>query len=95
MFDIKKIPLLAGAALAVLGLTAVAPATVTAADFPNKPVQLQVPFAPGGGADRTFRLFAPYLAEELGQQVKVTNVAGGGGWVSSSARSPNKDCATS
>jgi hypothetical protein len=31
MFDIKKIPLLAGAALAVLGLTAVAPATVTAA----------------------------------------------------------------
>ena len=68
--------------MAVLGLTAVAPATVSAADFPSKPVQLQVPFAPGGGADRTFRLFAPYLAEELGVPVKVTNVAGGGGWVS-------------
>ena len=82
MFNLKKIPLLAGTALAVLGLTAVAPATVSAADFPSKPVQLQVPFAPGGGADRTFRLFAPYLAEELGVPVKVTNVAGGGGWVS-------------
>ncbi len=82
MFKLKKVPLLAGAALAVFGLTAVGPASVSAADFPSKPVQLQVPFAPGGGADRTFRLFAPYLAEELGQPVKVTNVAGGGGWVS-------------
>jgi tripartite-type tricarboxylate transporter receptor subunit TctC len=50
--------------------------------FPNKPVIMQVPFAPGGGADRTFRLFAPYLSKELGVPVKVTNVAGGGGWVS-------------
>jgi len=82
MFKLNKIPLLAGAAMAVIGLTAVAPATVSAADFPSKPVQLQVPFAPGGGADRTFRLFAPYLSEELGVPVKVTNVAGGGGWVS-------------
>ncbi|MGY8956924.1 MAG: Bug family tripartite tricarboxylate transporter substrate binding protein [Alphaproteobacteria bacterium] len=82
MTKFNKITLLAGAALAVFGLTAVAPATVSAADFPSKPVQLQVPFAPGGGADRTFRLFAPYLSEELGVPVKVTNVAGGGGWVS-------------
>lgn len=49
--------------------------------FPNGPVQLIVPFNPGGGADRTFRLFAPYLAEELGVPVNVMNIAGGGGWV--------------
>ncbi len=49
--------------------------------FPSKPVQLVVPFAPGGGADRTFRLFAPYLGEELGQPVNVINIEGGGGWV--------------
>ena len=49
--------------------------------FPNKPVQIVVPFKPGGGADRTFRLFAPYLAKELGVPVNVTNIAGGGGWV--------------
>ena len=78
----KRFTSFAFAAMAVAGFTFVAPGTASAADFPSKAVQLQVPFAPGGGADRTFRLFAPYLAEELGQPVKVTNVAGGGGWVS-------------
>lgn len=59
-----------------------APAYVRAQGaFPNQPVQLVVPFSPGGGADRTFRLFAPYLAEELGQPVNVINIEGGGGWV--------------
>ena len=82
MFKFTKIPLIAGAAIAALGIAATAPKSVLAADFPSKPVQLQVPFKPGGGADRTFRLFAPYLSEELGVPVKVTNVAGGGGWVS-------------
>ena len=52
-----------------------------AQSFPSKPVQIVVPFKPGGGADRTFRLFAPYLSKELGVPVNVTNIAGGGGWV--------------
>lgn len=69
------------AGIAALGFAASAP--VVAQDkYPSKPVIIQVPFAPGGGADRTFRLFAPYLSKELGVPVKVTNVAGGGGWVS-------------
>jgi tripartite-type tricarboxylate transporter receptor subunit TctC len=49
--------------------------------FPNKPVQIVVPFKPGGGADRTTRLFAPYLSKELGVPVNVINISGGGGWV--------------
>ena len=49
--------------------------------FPNGPVQLVVPFKTGGGSDRTFRLFAPYLQKELGVPVNVINIAGGGGWV--------------
>lgn len=49
--------------------------------FPNGPVQLVVPFSAGGGADRTFRLFAPYLSAELGVPVNVINIEGGGGWV--------------
>jgi tripartite-type tricarboxylate transporter receptor subunit TctC len=68
------------ATVAALGLAWSVPAS--AQKFPSKPVILQVPFAPGGGADRTFRLFAPYLSKELGVPVKVANVAGGGGWVS-------------
>ena len=49
--------------------------------FPNKPVQIVVPFKPGGGADRTTRLFAPYFSKELGVPVNVINISGGGGWV--------------
>ena len=49
--------------------------------YPSKPVSLVVPFKPGGGADRTMRLFAPYLGKELGVPVTVVNIAGGGGWV--------------
>lgn len=87
MSFLRKTVLATVAGVAALGLSAVAPAVAQdnmgkTIDFPTKPVIIQVPFAPGGGADRTFRLFAPYLSEELGVPVKVTNVAGGGGWVS-------------
>lgn len=69
------------AGLTALGMAAATPAAAQD-KYPSEPVIIQVPFAPGGGADRTFRLFAPYLSQELGVPVKVTNVAGGGGWVS-------------
>lgn len=58
-----------------------APNVARAADFPNKPVSLMVPFSPGGGADRSMRLMAPYLAKELGQPVTIENIDGGGGWL--------------
>jgi tripartite-type tricarboxylate transporter receptor subunit TctC len=77
-----KLTKLAVALLGVLGFAVAAPMSASAQKFPSEPVVIQVPFAPGGGADRTFRLFAPYLSQELGVPVKVTNVAGGGGWVS-------------
>ncbi len=82
MLKLPRISSLVLALAGVLGFTFLISAGVSAAEFPTKPVIIQVPFAPGGGADRTFRLFAPYLSEELGVPVKVTNVAGGGGWVS-------------
>jgi tripartite-type tricarboxylate transporter receptor subunit TctC len=81
MFRIFKNVAAAFAGVAALGLLLAAPAAAQG-KFPSKPVIIQVPFSPGGGADRTFRLFAPYLSKELGVPVKVTNVAGGGGWVS-------------
>jgi tripartite-type tricarboxylate transporter receptor subunit TctC len=77
-----KMTRIAVALLGVLGFAVAAPSGASAQKFPSDPVIIQVPFAPGGGADRTFRLFAPYLSKELGVPVKVTNVAGGGGWVS-------------
>jgi hypothetical protein len=83
MLTLKKCVHIAVAVVAMAGVSLFATAGAQAQDkFPDGPVIIQVPFAPGGGADRTFRLFAPYLSEELGVPVKVTNVAGGGGWVS-------------
>jgi tripartite-type tricarboxylate transporter receptor subunit TctC len=67
--------------LLAIGVMFGATTQTIAADYPSGPVQLVVPFKPGGGADRTFRLFAPYLSEELGVPVNVVNISGGGGWV--------------
>jgi tripartite-type tricarboxylate transporter receptor subunit TctC len=45
-------------------------------NFPDKPLQLIVPFAPGGNADIVARVIAQGLSDELGQPVLVVNKAG-------------------
>jgi len=71
----------ASGALAGVAMTVAAASGAAAQDFPSGPVELIVPWNAGGGTDRSARLFAPYLAEELGVPVNVVNQAGGGGWV--------------
>ena len=52
--------------------------SATAQDFPNHPVKIIVPFAPGAGNDTLGRLTAEFLTPRLGQPVVVENKAGAG-----------------
>ncbi len=66
-----------GAALlaAGLGMTGSAPAQSA---YPNKPVKLIVPFAPGGFTDVVARILGQRLSTAMGQQFIVENKAGAG-----------------
>lgn len=71
----KKI--LRGAVLAMSSaLLVVFAALGCAQTYPAKPIRIIVPFPPGGATDVVFRIFAPRVSEELGQQVVIDNRAG-------------------
>jgi tripartite-type tricarboxylate transporter receptor subunit TctC len=57
------------------------PVCGAAAGYPNKPIDLVVPWAAGGTSDLTARGLAKALEPILGQPVIVTNVVGAGGAV--------------
>jgi tripartite-type tricarboxylate transporter receptor subunit TctC len=52
-----------------------------AADYPDKPIRLIIPFPPGGSNDVVGRLVARHLSDVLGQQVFVDNRGGAGGTI--------------
>ncbi len=53
--------------------------TPAAAEYPDKPVRLIIPFPPGGSNDVVGRLVANQLSEKLGHKVFVDNRGGAGG----------------
>jgi len=69
------------AAALLLALTPLA----LAADYPDRPVRLIIPFPPGGSNDVVGRLVAQQLTAKLGQQVYVDNRGGAGGTIGTEA----------
>jgi tripartite-type tricarboxylate transporter receptor subunit TctC len=51
----------------------------SAPEYPQKPVRMIIPFAPGGASDFAGRIISPRLSEALGQQVVIENRAGASG----------------
>jgi tripartite-type tricarboxylate transporter receptor subunit TctC len=73
------------AAIAALALVlATLPAAAQPA-FPDRPIRMVIPFAPGGAADVVGRIVAQGMAEDLGQPVVVENRGGSGGVIGSQA----------
>lgn len=61
-------------------LAAMLPLSAQAA-YPDKPITLIIPFAPGGSSDIVGRLIAPALSAKLGQSLVIENTSGAGGVV--------------
>src|SRR5262249_18169812 len=67
--------------LAAIALACSGAGPAWTADFPERPVTIVVPFAPGGANDVVIRAIQQPLAEALGQPIVVENRGGAGGSV--------------
>lgn len=67
----------------LIAVCALATATVHAA-FPDRPITMVVPYAPGGSADAVARLLAQHIGTKLGTSVIVENRAGASGTIGAS-----------
>src|SRR3546814_5378508 len=56
-----------------------------AGTFPDRPLRIIVPLAPGGSVDLTARIVAEGMTKLLGQTVVIEKLLGGGGSVGASA----------
>jgi tripartite-type tricarboxylate transporter receptor subunit TctC len=53
--------------------------------YPERPIRMVIPFAPGGAADVVGRIIAQGMGDDLGQPVVVENRGGSGGIIGSQA----------
>jgi tripartite-type tricarboxylate transporter receptor subunit TctC len=65
----------------LLAALLVAAAATAHAQYPNRPVQLIVPWGAGGGTDATARIIGALMEKELKQPFNVVNRTGGSGVV--------------
>ncbi|MBI5968414.1 MAG: tripartite tricarboxylate transporter substrate binding protein [Deltaproteobacteria bacterium] len=73
-----------------VGIGGLIPGMVAAQDYPTRPVQIIVPFPPGGVADLVARPLAAALEKILTQPMVVVNKSGAGGAVGMQAAAVSK-----
>src|SRR2546426_7605057 len=64
---------------AALALALCPALSLAQSNYPNRPVKIIVPFAPGGASDFVGRIMQPRLAELLGQPIVIENRGGAAG----------------
>src|SRR5881396_2539569 len=69
---VRTLALLAAGAFAAASLAA-------AAQYPNKPIKMIVPFPPAGSTDLSARAVSAKLQDRLGQPIVIENRPGAGG----------------
>ena len=77
--------LLLSGLLLLSGVLLAAAPQARAADYPDRPVRLVIPFPAGGSNDVVGRLVAGHLGDRLGRQLVVDNRSGAGGVVGTEA----------
>jgi len=85
--------------LSILALSSLLPAfglnaqaQTSASSYPDRPIRIVVPFAPGGAADANMRVIGQKLGERVKQSVIIDNKPGAGGSVAiQNMRSSPKD----
>lgn len=67
--------------LAALSVILLATPTVAgeSTNYPNRPIRMLVPFAPGGASDSVGRIMQPALSQALKQQIVIDNRTGAAG----------------
>lgn len=79
---------MAGMALTTVAILGAVPGFtpgMALAEYPERPIEMIVPWGAGGGTDAVGRIFAQILQENLGQPVNVVNRTGGSGVVGHTA----------
>src|SRR5450759_60623 len=72
-------------AASFLAACILATSTASAQTYPNRPIIMMVPFAPGGVTDAIARIIQDSMAKSLGQPIVVENIGGAGGMIAAGA----------
>src|SRR4029450_9384054 len=69
----------------IVALFALLASVAQAQDYPNKPIRMLVPFAPGGAVDTTARVLAQAMEQRVKWPFVIENRPGGNGFIATTA----------